>query len=168
VLLAVHEFFAMFVYAITGPLGLALYLTLKMGSGQVTKVRHNIVRIDPQAPEWETEVVAEVLELVTRVLPTLSDGWSEAAVAVTAIGWAFALAYVCWALSSPSTMSMIIYFVEALIGAAFLYDLADTSTECDLLVKALNDKRVSHPADEHHIKIQKIEVMLNQLNKGHG
>lgn len=175
-LLALHEFFAMFVYAVTGALSVALYLTLKIGSAlgtsKVQAVRRNVERFDPQSPEWETEVERGVLELVTYVLPKLSEGWSGAAAAVVAVAWAFAIAYVCWALSRDTTALMIVYLCEASLGALcptiVLYDLAYTSTECDLLVVALNDKRIADNSDANHIKIQKLEVMINQLNKGQG
>ena len=46
-----------------------------------------------------------------------------------------------------------------------LWDAACASTDCDVLVVALNDKRIADISDESHIKIYKLEIMLGHLNK---
>jgi hypothetical protein len=63
-----------------------------------------------------------------------------------------------------------------LLGAAFflcipalvLWGIADTSSECDLPIKDLNDKRLADPSDTTHLAIFKLETMLRQLNKNQG
>jgi hypothetical protein len=64
------------------------------------------------------------------------------------------------------------FFAGAFLFTGFpmllLYDLADASSECDLLVAGLNNKRVRHCSNEAHLEIQKLEILLNNLNKKQG
>eukprot|EP01052_Picozoa_sp_SAG31_P013830 SAG31_NODE_843_length_11551_cov_6.757772_6_plen_129_part_00 len=61
--------------------------------------------------------------------------------------------------------SLLFAFSMACVPALIMFDFANCSTECDLLVKSLNDKRIADTSDETHVKIFKLEVMISHLNK---
>jgi hypothetical protein len=163
------------------PLTLAWYLTLKLaaalGAGAVARVRAAVSRCDPSSPEWHEEVHAPTQVLVTTTFPALSRCLAGGAAAVAWCCWVNAISQFAWALGSLSVKSALYdtalpCFLLSLLCVSIpmlvLYDLADASSDCDQLIADLNHKRVTHPSDEAHMKIQKLEVMLDRLNKKQG
>jgi hypothetical protein len=158
------------------PLLIVWYLTLKMAAAlaahRVATLRRKVAGCDIQAPEWESEVVLEAQALINDTFPTLSLGWGPGAIALCAATLAYAGSELCFSLNSATAATM----VERMVGVAaytcvpllVLWDLAAAGSECDLLTKGLNEKRIADPSDEAHAKIYKLEVMLNQLNKKQG
>eukprot|EP01047_Picozoa_sp_COSAG01_P054451 COSAG01_NODE_5950_length_3939_cov_1.486719_2_plen_439_part_00 len=159
------------------PLLIVWYLTLKMAAAlvahRVAALRRKVARCDIQAPEWESEVVLETQALINDTFPTLSQAWGPGAIALCVSMGAAALHNVCYGLRMTASASrMASCMVQATLYACapllVLWDLADAGSECDLLTKGLNEKRIANPSDEAHAKIYKLEVMLNQLNKKQG
>ena len=56
-------------------------------------------------------------------------------------------------------------FIMTCLPLIALQYVAATSSECDVLVQALNEKRLANCSDEHHVKINKLEVLLGNLNQ---
>lgn len=169
----VHDVIQGPLYMVGIPLAIAWFLTLKMSAALVVhavrNVRRHVVRTSAEAEEWEGEVVPMALILITETLPLLSQGWSDGAAAVCLTCWANAFANIAVALQQDSVLaqsgSLLFAFSMACVPALILFDFADCSTECDLLVKSLNEKRIADTSDETHVKIFKLEVMISHLNK---
>eukprot|EP01043_Picozoa_sp_COSAG02_P026843 COSAG02_NODE_1558_length_11928_cov_4.044974_5_plen_472_part_00 len=151
--------------------GLAIKIGTALASFRTVQARLAVMSCDPLSLEWETEVVTTVVKLVTFVLPTLSRGLSIGLIGGTIGSWLNAMSWLAWAIyyrTTAGAMYTSCAFGLACIPLVVIYDVAATSSECDLLVEALNEKRLTNCSDEHHIKISKLETMLRQLNKNQG
>lgn len=148
----------------------------------IHKVNQAISRYDVNSRDWEQKVVKGTVTLITDTVPTLSRGWATGAAFACMLLW-------CYALSAGSDALIKAYVIEGLyiLGvrlwiwvalaaiiitcspALVLWDVAHVSTECDVLVTSLNDKRLSSALDKTfdaiHAKVGKLESMLNRLNK---
>jgi hypothetical protein len=158
------------------PLALAWWLTLKQAAAlathEVRVVRCAVHRCAASSEAWEAEVVQGCKALAECTLVTLSAGWAGGAAAVCVATWAVALGNIAGALRQQELAKLAVALLGpallACLPAALLWDLADASSECDLLVKDLNDKRLKDPSDATHVTIVKLETMLGQLNKNQG
>ena len=163
-------------HGVAMPLVLAAWLTMKQGAALATRevrvVRCAIHRCDPGSTEWEQHVAQGAKALAQRTLPTLSGGLSGGAAMACAGCWLGSLQIVGAALQRTNIAGLagglLVAALVACLPAIILWDLADTSSECDLLVKDLNDKRLADFSDSAHVTIFKLETMLNQLNKNQG
>jgi hypothetical protein len=164
------------IFGVAIPLTFAWWLTLKQAAAlathEVRVVRCAVHRYAAGSEAWEAEVVQGCKVLAERTLPALSAGWAGGAAAVCLAVWAGALGVVAKALLYPELVklagTMLAAALYACVPALILWDLADASSECDLLVKDLNDKRLKDPSDATHVTIVKLETMLGQLNKNQG
>ena len=171
------------VWGVAMPLAVAWYLTLKQGAAlavhEVRAVRCAIQRCPADSPEWEADVVQGTKALAQRTLPALSAGWATGAAAVCVAVWALSLGHLANALrrplddlGKPPLENPAFWFLAAAFWACIpmlvLWDLADASSECDLLMKDLNGKRLADTSNATHITIFKLETMLGQLNKNQG
>ena len=159
--------------AVAVPCAIAWWATLTQSAAlvkhAVAVVRGSIPRCSPAEPNWDAHVVTPTLALVREMLPTLSRGWSNSAAASCMCCWSWTLGCVCAALRAQSVGAAAYHGLYGFCAACFpfmiLWDMADASTECDLLVRALNEKRIADPSDDTHAKVYKLEVMLGCLNK---
>eukprot|EP01043_Picozoa_sp_COSAG02_P070193 COSAG02_NODE_12331_length_1561_cov_1.930917_1_plen_418_part_00 len=160
------------------PLVVAWYVVLKqaaaLATARVTNVKRSIECFNPMDTEWESEVVAEIRVLVTETFPLLSSGWAIPSAFVVVACWLLTVSQVCTILQGLSTLQLqgldllgnaVFCFIFVTVPALILFDMAVASTECDGLVKALNDKRIAGISDESHTSIYKLEIMLGHLNK---
>ena len=169
----IHDLIQAPLYILGIPLAIAWFLTLKMSAAlvahKVQTVKRQILEVSAAAEAWEAEVVPAAKVLITETLPTLSEGWSDGAAAVCLACWANAFASIAVALQQDTLLgelgSLGFAFSMACVPALILFDFADCSTECDLLVDALNKKRIADTSDETHVKVYKLEVMISHLNK---
>jgi hypothetical protein len=163
------------------PLAAVWYLTLKQAAAlttfKVVQVQTVIIQHDPLGPQWKPQVEDHVIRLVEDALPTLSRGWGGGAVALCLTCWAGAAFTFTYSLAgihekdsggAPSVGTVISTFLLACVPMLILWDVAATSSECDLMIKLLNDKRICNPSDEVHLKITRMEAMCNKLNKNQG
>jgi hypothetical protein len=152
------------------PLGVCWYLTLKQGaalvSARVVEAQRSVARHNVMDAQWETEVVAEIVSIATSVLPLLSKGWSAGAAMLCLGCWTMSISNICRVLQSQHVTENVVAAVCFIVSPMLiLWDVASAGTECDNLMKALNDKRISDISDESHVKIHKLEILLGHLNK---
>ena len=168
-------------------LAIAWFVTLKQAAAlstcAVRRVRHAIYHRTIDSTQWESEVVGGICLLADETMPVLSRGWDGGAAAVCVACSTMALRQFVGALQQEDQTAMATGILQgglsACLPVGLLWDLADTSSECDLLVKDLNDKRLSETStrtttlsrtrsDTAHLAIVKLETMLGQLNKNQG
>lgn len=191
-MLASNRLLGALLYGVLIPLAVAWYLTLKQAAILVSvstyKILEAVNRCTPASAAWDSDVVAPILKLIKDTLPTLSDGWQQGSASVCLCCWALGLGTLCQGLSTlgdPEAFclqqgvaegSFFCSIEYGIISAAMLlclpllvlYDLANTSSDCIGLVKALNDKRIADPKDINHLAIHKLEVMIDQHNHKQG
>ena len=150
------------------------YHTLKSASvlvaDAVAETRQAIQRCSPTSPEWQSEVLPSVLRLCDEALPWLSDGWGDGVAALFIGMWACAIGFFANFLEHghPTSAFFTVLFMLAPLG--FAYDAAAASSECDLLIDALNEKRKrgdATDADAEHA-ICRVEQILDRQNTKQG
>jgi hypothetical protein len=171
---------SVFFYCLTIPLALCWWLTLKVASAlvkhRVATLRKTLERVDIDSPEWDETVAVETRVLINDTFSTLSTGWAPGVTVICLTCWVQSLNQLAMGMGGtyegeqhpPSVGTIVATMFMAMGPTVLLWDVADASSECDLLVKSLNEKRVADPSDAAHIKIYKLEVMISNLNKKQG
>eukprot|EP01052_Picozoa_sp_SAG31_P018209 SAG31_NODE_1281_length_9019_cov_4.758072_1_plen_487_part_00 len=163
-------------FGIVIPLFISWWLTLKQGAAfamrEIRRIRGAIQRYAVGSPDWEAKVVQGIKTLVQCTLPSLSAGWAGGALIVCVGIWLGTLCRVAKALQQPQLDALIANLALAAfyscIPALVLWDVANASSECDLLCIDLNFKRLDESSDSTHLAIVKLETMLGKLNKHQG
>ena len=150
------------------------YHTLKSASvlvaDAVAETRQLIERCSPTSPEWESEVLPSVLKLCDVTLPLLSDGWSDGVGAAFVGSWVIATGVFSVLLESgfPPMAFFTVLFVLMPLG--IVYDAAAASSDCDLLVNPLTNKRMKGPTNDiaHEHALRLVELILDRQNTKQG
>ena len=125
-------------------------------------------KLNPSSKEeWEL-VVREATELIKVALPMLSLEWGAGVLVMVASCWAFALAAFVSAVQGFTFYAAAIVPVCASIPIFLANDVAQVSTDCTKLLRALHDKRVNFTSDGSHLGILKLEVLIRQCNGNQG
>jgi hypothetical protein len=146
--------------------------TLKIASALVHEAIHEVIdtieKLHPLSKEWDEQVDAKAMLLATETLPQLSDGWGTA-LGIAASGCLlFGFGCVLNFLNIGSTENLVNAFFCVCFAFFLALDVAAASSECDKLMVALNNKRISDRSMEVHDKLQILEVTLSKLNRGQG
>jgi hypothetical protein len=150
------------------------YLTLKQGAAlakrRVRTVRIAVLRSTVGSEEWQSGVVEGGQLLAEEVMPALAEGWSRGALVFCVVIWLYAVGFFSFGLTYKSTgavvnFELVLGLLLACIPAGLLFDVADASTECDMLMKDLNDKRLLDLRVTTHTEVKMVEDALNKLNK---
>lgn len=165
------------------PCLLVWYLTLKEASllvfDEVVETRRTIVGTSVESAGWTSVVVPQVLKLIDKTLPALSEGWGDGLVAIWVGCWVQGIGVFCLFLQSYATHQSSGHHIFGMIGVVvyslgpliIAHDVAGASSACDSIVMSLNEKRkaslpdCSAAAEE---KLQQLERAISLENRGMG
>eukprot|EP01043_Picozoa_sp_COSAG02_P014822 COSAG02_NODE_617_length_19476_cov_158.404913_15_plen_535_part_00 len=174
------------VFVTAVPLAIFWLMTLLTAASFVTREVVSLTRIvktaDLASESW-TVVEKKAARVATELLPTLANGWEDAIVATCITCWAVAFRTVanilrnvhstsncgteCWK-DSKVLGHVIGATAAAATPALVLWKCAGITTYCGKLLRVLNEKRAELLSDDAHVKIEKVEAILQNSNSKQG
>ena len=134
------------------------------------KIRDMIDLIEKTSPSDTNWAQVERLasSLARDTMPCVSKGWETLAISIIACYWLFGFSELVYWLYEPSLPWALATVGFWAVSTLVVLPLAITSTNCDKLMVALNDKRLDFGNRENHNAIQCVETAFRRLNLDQG
>lgn len=130
-----------------------------------------IKRLNPDQPEWQTQVVAPIKAIATEMLPNLSATFGTT-LGFFALGlWVVGMAFFCSFIENQTGFALIGMVVNALIPFGLSATIKQISTCCTKMLDAINQKRgeeLGHLDENVALQLAHVELYLEKLNGGKG
>eukprot|EP01046_Picozoa_sp_COSAG06_P007286 COSAG06_NODE_353_length_16899_cov_14.694345_18_plen_384_part_00 len=156
----------------TAPLLFGWYLALKASSilvsDAVLEARKKIAQTSPSDAAWDSEVVPATIELLKETLPALSAGFGDGVLVLFFAFWVNALGSFAKFLHSGFPGMLFATAAMSMAPLLLAADVAAASSDCDHVRSTLNDKRAEDMSIETDTKIQIVERLLSNANRGQG
>ncbi len=117
---------------------------------------------------WDTDVVPAAIDLVQRALPKLSSGFGDGVVVVFVALWVGSLGAFAGFLNTGHVGLLFATAFNSMLPVLLALDVASASSACDHIRSTLNDKRAEAMTVEADAKIQVVERLLSNANRGQG
>ena len=130
-----------------------------------------IKRLQPDQPEWQTQVVSPIKAIATEMLPNLSATFGTT-LGLFALGlWTVGMAFFCSFIENPTGFALVGGVVNALIPFGLSATIKHISSSCNKMLDAINEKRgeeLGHLDENVALQLAHVELYLEKLNGGKG
>ena len=145
-------------------------------SNHVLACREKLLRLAPEDPRWNAQIVPAAVKLGETMLPALSETYTYPLLAMWAAWWMWAggCFAVSLALFDQPMLQGLMWGTTSFFAALPLFlalDVAKVSDDCEHVLDTLNHKRgaIMATTDLQDVeKIQLLETFFDRLNHQHG